>query len=110
MFYNDARCHYLHIGSRDMGVNYVIPTYQGLTTLEKVTNEKDLGVITDCKLNFRDHIVQKVNLAIRNLGIIFRSFTYIDSVIFLNLYKSLVRPHLEYVTQIRSPLYYKKIK
>ena len=32
MFYNDAKCHHLHIGSRDLGVNYVIPTHQGLTT------------------------------------------------------------------------------
>ena len=39
MFYNDAKCHHLHIGSRDLGVNYVIPSHQGLTTLEKVTNE-----------------------------------------------------------------------
>ena len=30
MFYNEAKCHHLHIGSRDLGVNYVIPTYQGL--------------------------------------------------------------------------------
>ena len=75
MFYNDAKCHHLQIGSRDLGLNYVIPMYQGLTTLE---NEKDLGVTIDCKLNFRDHIVQKVNLANRNLGIIFRTFTYID--------------------------------
>ena len=74
--------------------------------LEKVTGEKDLGVTIDCKLNFRDHIAQKVNLA-NHLGIIFRTFTYIDSVIFLNLYKSLVRPHLEYATQIWSPLYKK---
>ena len=85
----------------------MIPTYQGLTTLEKVSNEKDLGVTIDCKLNFRDHFVQKVNIANGNLGIIFRTFTYIDSVIFLNLCKSLVRPHLEYATQIWSPLYKK---
>ena len=90
MFYKDAKCHHLHIGSRDLGVNYVIATYQGHTTLEKVTNEKDLGVTIDCKLNFRDHIVRKVNLANRNLGIMLRTFTYIDSVIYLNLYKSLV--------------------
>ena len=71
-----AKCHHLHIGSRDLGVNYVIPTYQGLTTLGKVTNEKDMGATIDCKLNFIDHIVQKVNLADRNLGIIFRTFIY----------------------------------
>ena len=75
MFYNDAKCHHLHIGSRDLGVNYVIPLHQGLTMLEKVTSEKDLGVTIDCKLNFRDHIAQKVNIANWNLGIIFRTFT-----------------------------------
>ena len=107
MFYNDAKCHHLHIGSRDLGVNYVIPLHQGLTMLEKVTSENDLRVTIDCKLNFRDHIAQKVNIANRNLGIIFRTFTYLDSVIFLNLYKSLVRPHLEYATQIWSPLHKK---
>ena len=68
--------------------------------LEKVPSEKDLVVTIDCKLNFRGHIAQKVNISIRNLGIIFRAFTNLDRVIFLNLYKSLVTPHLEYVTQI----------
>ena len=77
----------------------MIPSHQGLTTLEIVTREKDLGITIDCKLNFRDHIAQKVNIANRNLGIIFRTFTYIDSVIFFNLYNSSVRPHLEYATQ-----------
>ena len=48
-----------------------------------------------------------MNIANWNLGIIFRAFTYLDSVRFLNLYKSLVSPHLEYATQIWSPLYKK---
>ena len=39
MFYNDAKCHPLHIRSRYLGVNYVISSHQGLTTLEKTTNE-----------------------------------------------------------------------
>ena len=77
--------------------------------LEKVESEKDLGVIIDQNLNFRDHINSKVNIANRNLGIIFRTFTFIDEEIFLNLYKSIVRPHVEYATPIWSPLYKKKI-
>ena len=66
----------------------------------RVTSEKDLGVIFDEKLIFRDHISKKAALANKNLGLIFRSFTYIDKAmtLFLNLYKSLVRPHLEYAT------------
>ena len=76
--------------------------------LEKVKNEKDLGVIIDQNLTFREHITSKVNIANLNLGIIFRTFTYIDEGMFLNLYKSLIRPHVEYATPIcPSPLYKK---
>ena len=41
------------------------------------------------------------------LGLIFRTFTFMDKDMFLNLYKSLVRPHLEYATSVWSPLYKK---
>ena len=68
--------------------------------LEKVEKEKDFGVIIDQSLTFRDPINSKVNTANRNLGIIFRTFTYIDQEMFLNLIKSLVRPHLEYATPV----------
>ena len=47
---------------------------------EKVANEKDLGVIIDIKLSFGDHIASKIKLANRNLGIIFRTFTYLHVV------------------------------
>ena len=77
--------------------------------LEKMKNEKDLGVIIDQNLTFRDHMNSKVNTANRNLGIIFRTFTYIDEEMFLNLFKSIVRPHIEYATPIWSP-YTKRIK
>ena len=41
------------------------------------------------------------------MGIIFRTFTYLDPEMFKNLYKSIVRPHLEYGTVIWSPMYKK---
>ena len=58
-------------------------------------SQKDLGVITDKDLKFTEHINSKIKVANRNLGLIFRTFTYLDKDMFLNLYKSLVRPHLE---------------
>ena len=55
--------------------------------------------------------MSKVNLANRNLGIIniFRTFTYmyLETEMFLSLYKSFVHPHLENATAIWSPLYKK---
>ena len=70
-------------------------------------NEKDLGVIIDQNLTFGDRINSKVNTANRNLGIIFRTFTFIDEEMFLNLYKSIVRTRVEYATPKWSPLYKK---
>ena len=79
-------------------------------TLSKIHNvdyEKDLGVIFDTKLNFSKHISTKVKLANRNLGIISKTFTFMAPEMFLTLYKSLVRPHLEYASVIWSPKFKK---
>ena len=37
----------------------------------------------------------------------FRAFSYLDPEMFKNLYKSLVRPHLEYAAVIWAPMYKK---
>ena len=107
MLFNIIKCHHLHIGTHDRGIKYTMSSNNREIELEKVDSEKDLGVIIDKNLTFRDHINSKVNIANRNLGIIFRTFTFIDEEIFLNLYKSIVRPHVEYATPIWSPLYKK---
>ena len=75
--------------------------------LKKSQVEKDLGSHSRSALNFSEHINSKVNKANRNLGMIFRTFTYMDKEIFLNLYKSVVRPHLEYAVTVCTPLYKK---
>ena len=49
-------------------------------------------------------MVKKAN---RNLGIIKRTFSYQDKTIFLNLYKSIVRPNLEYASTVWSVIYKK---
>ena len=92
---------------QDTDFRYTMQTRNQPTQFEKVDKEKDLGVTVDSQLNFRDRINTKVNLANRNLGIIFRTSTYLDQEVFLNLFKSLVRPHLEYCTPVWSPCYKK---
>jgi len=66
----------------------------------------DLGVIFDSELSFRDHIQLKINKAYRILGLIKRNFIHMDKNTFIMLYKSLVRPYLEYANFVWSP--YKK--
>ena len=74
----------------------------------KVSNcEKDVGVYIDEHLTFETHIVTKVNKANSTMGLIRRSFTYLDEEMFVLLFKALVRPHLEYAQPVWSP-YLKK--
>jgi hypothetical protein len=71
--------------------------------LKKTEQEKDLGVVVDSHLTFENHMIEKVNKANRIMGVIRRSYTYLDEKCFLLLYKALVRPHLEYCNQIWRP-------
>ena len=59
--------------------------------------EKDLGVFIDSNLSFEEHISFKVKKANSLMGLIRRSFDYIDKDVFRLLFSSIVRPHLEYV-------------
>ena len=101
------KCKHIHLGL-DIASSYYMSSATGNLEIEKVKEEKDLGVVIDNKLNFRQHISSKMSTANRNLGIIFRTFTYLNQEMFSSLYKSTVRPHLEYASVIWSPLYKKR--
>ena len=78
--------------------------------LEEVTYENDLGVKFQNDLHFNQHITEKVQLANRNLGLIARTFKYLDDDMMKTLYKALVRPHLEYASTVWSPYKMKEKK
>ena len=67
--------------------------------------EKDLGVSFDGNLKFNQHIESVVNKANKLVGIMKRTYKYLDKESFLLLYKSLIRPHLEYANVIWSPIF-----
>ena len=58
--------------------------------------EKDLGVLIDNKLGFSEHVAHITKKANRIVGIIRRTFDYLTEDLFVQLFKSLVRPILEY--------------
>ena len=67
--------------------------------IAKCDSEKHLGVIFDSKLTFDNHI-KKAN---KMIGIIKRTFSYWNRACFIQLYKALVRPYLEYGNIIWFP-------
>ena len=71
--------------------------------LRTVRTEKDLGVIIDNNLKFDSHISAAVNKGNQMMGLIRRTMTYMDKEIFRLLFKTLVRPHLEYAVAAWNP-------
>ena len=76
---------------------------QNSHALASSTAEKDLGVIVDSQLTFKDHIAQATTKANRVLGVIRRSFDHLTESTFIQLYKALVRPILEYGHSVWQP-------
>ena len=86
----------MHIGKNNQEIDYKMKLSEdNYDIIAKFEEEKDLGVIFDKYLSFDAHIQNYINKANSMIGIIRGTFTFIDGEIFSNLYKSLVRPHLE---------------
>lgn len=83
--------------------------YTMSNTLSKTDKVKDIGVITDDKLNFSDNLAEQFNRKNRIEGIIRRTFVYLDLEMFKTLYKGLFKLHLEYAIQIWCPCLAKDI-
>ena len=98
------KCHHLHIGNNMEDTAYTMEITNGRVPIEKVQSGEDLDVSFDSKLNFTKHISSKVKKANQIVGLIFKTFTFMDIEMFLNLFKSFVRPHLEYATTIWAPI------
>jgi ribonuclease P/MRP protein subunit RPP40 len=72
-------------------------------TLEESSVEKDLGVFVDNQLSFSKHIQEAISKTNRLLGVIRRTYKFLDEVSWNLLYKGLVRPKLEYGVTVWSP-------
>ena len=75
-----------------------------IKTSSNICDEKDLGVTFDPELKFEDHMSGKVRKANAIVGLIRRSFSFLDCKLFKKLYTTFVRPHLEYAQSVWAPL------
>ena len=66
-------------------------------------SEKDLGVITNSDMKFKDQVADAVKKANKTLGMIKRNFEYINKDVFEVLNDTLVKPQLEYAVHLWSP-------
>lgn len=102
MSFNVDKCKVLSI---TRSVSPLLSTYcMDSSILEHVGNFKDLGIVIDCKLSFRDHICALTSKANSLSAMIKRTVGYYAPYnVTLQLYNSLIRSTVEYSSSVWSP-------
>ena len=110
LFFNIDKCVCLHFGRKNPKVDYTITCKGRSQALQESHEEKDLGVTFDTKLKFDQHINTVINKANKVLGLIKRNFKCMNKFTLITLYKSLVRPILEYGQPVWAPFLKRQTK
>lgn len=103
MKFNVDKCSVMHIGTRNIQYTYKMNGQ----VLQQVDAQSDLGVVIRKDLKASDQCAKAYAKASRVLGMIGRNIRYKSREVMLRLYKSMVRPHVEYCTVAWSPHYVK---
>jgi hypothetical protein len=102
LVFNATKCKAMSVTRK---IKAVSTTYRLTDTdLEKIEEERDLGVWTTNKLTWNKQVSEQAGKANKLLGYIKRNTIYIKGVsIRRTLYLGLIRPHLGYATQVWAP-------
>ena len=98
--FNITKCKHLKYGTIASPYEYYMNYERSNSKLSIVSSEKDLGVWITSKFNFTMHCDKASAKAMQSLGLIKRTFTHSTKESFLILYKSYIRPQLEYCVSI----------
>ena len=99
MEFNKNKCKIMHVGNKNKKAHY----FMGGEQIQSVEQEKDLGVIITNDIKVSNQCIKAAASANRTLGMIKRTFTSRSRNIIVPLYKSLIRPHLEFCIQAWRP-------
>ena len=100
LHFNLDKCKVLHVGKHNPMYDYALNG----SSLKTVENEKDLGVVFNSKLDFTDQIEACVATARSRTAWLLRNFISREKDTIIHLYKSMIRPHLEYCPQVWAPV------
>ena len=105
MPFNVDKCKVMHIGYRNPQTSYSLLG----SNIQSVDQEVDLGITISKDFKFSKQCLKVEKKSQKLVGYIKRQFKYRNKDIVLQLYTSLVRPHLEYAVQFWSPSLQKDI-
>ena len=99
MLFNADKCKHLHVAHSYPSVTYSI----GCVEIKNVETEEDYGVTIGCTVDSSLQCAKVVITANKVLSVIKRTYVHKSQSNIVYLYKSLVRPHLEYCCQDWHP-------
>ena len=106
--FHPQKCKVMRLGKGHPAFTYQMTDREGQKiNLTETECEKDLGINIDNKLKFNLHIQKTIAKANQTLGMIRRTFQYLSAKTLITLYKSRVRPIIEYGNTVWQP-YLKK--
>ncbi|CAL4181195.1 unnamed protein product, partial [Meganyctiphanes norvegica] len=108
MFFNDDKFEQLTYGET---TNIEIDSYKNPLNenIKRKDNVKDLGIIANNKMTFKEHI-QSVVLACRRMsGMLLRTFHSREPDLMLRLFNTYIRSKIEYCCSVWSPTLQKEI-
>jgi len=106
LIFNSKKCKVLHIGKKNSQHEYIMDG----NVLESIQSEKDLGVYVDSELSFEEHVHQTAKKGNRIAGMLIHYIQCKNKEIMIPLFKSLVRPILEYGNTVWHPFLVRHVK
>ena len=100
--FNPEKCKVMHIGHQ-LPTRYYMTDGSNRVEMQSVTEEKDLGVTFTNDLKSRTQCFLAAAKARRIIGAVRRNFRRLDCQDLLLIYKTYIRPHIEYCIQSWSP-------
>ena len=98
--FNPSKCKVMHL---DFNEN---PKHEHIfndVMLSSVESEKDLGVVVTEQLLWKDQMKGCISKANQMISWVTRNLILRDKYVMRNVYKTVIRPHIEYCTQLWSP-------
>ena len=82
------------------------PLFFNNSEIKLSSNQKHLGLTLDSKLSFNEHINDKIHQANKGVGLLRKLETVLPRNSLLTIYKSFLRPLLDYANVIYDQPYY----
>jgi len=107
--FNPEKCKVMHVGGH-FKTSYEFHNESGTHTLKETEEERDLGILVRNDLKQASQCKVAASKAMSVTGLIKRHFKRLDTEDFLILYRTYIRPHMEFCIQVWSPYLQKDVQ